>query len=40
MVLATVPALLLATLADRYAIRPFSHRLGPSNAYRVLARRD
>ncbi|MFE7773662.1 class I SAM-dependent methyltransferase [Streptomyces sp. NPDC057445] len=37
--LAGVPALILATLLDR-AIAPFAHRLGLSNAYRLVARRD
>lgn len=40
MVLAGVPALVLGTLLDRFAVRPLSHRLGVSNAYRLLARRD
>ncbi|MFF4491558.1 class I SAM-dependent methyltransferase [Streptomyces sp. NPDC001544] len=38
--LAGVPALALATLVDRFAARPLSHRLGLSNAYRLVARRD
>lgn len=39
-VLAGVPALALATLLDRFAVRPLSHRLRLSNAYRIVARRD
>ncbi|MGW2638322.1 class I SAM-dependent methyltransferase [Streptomyces sp. NPDC001348] len=38
--LAGVPALVLATLVDRLGVRPLSHRLGLSNAYRLVARRD
>ncbi|MFD4570735.1 class I SAM-dependent methyltransferase [Streptomyces sp. NPDC058417] len=38
--LAGVPALVVATLLDRFAVRPLSHRLRLSNAYRVVARRD
>ncbi len=40
MVIAGVPVLILATLLDRFLVKPQSHRLGLSNAYRVLARRD
>ncbi|MGW0824608.1 class I SAM-dependent methyltransferase [Streptomyces sp. NPDC002845] len=40
MFLAAAPALILATLLDRFAIRPLSHSLGLSNAYRIVARRD
>ncbi|MGW3646464.1 class I SAM-dependent methyltransferase [Streptomyces sp. NPDC000878] len=40
LLLAGVPALILATLLDRFAVRPLSHRLGVSNAYRLVARRD
>ncbi|KPI07561.1 hypothetical protein OK074_0271 [Actinobacteria bacterium OK074] len=38
--LAAVPFFILGTLLDRFAVRPLSHRLRVSNAYRVLARRD
>ncbi|MFJ1968787.1 class I SAM-dependent methyltransferase [Streptomyces sp. NPDC087903] len=38
--IAGIPALLLGTLLDRFAVRPLSHRLGLSNAYRLVARRD
>ncbi len=37
--LAGVPALLLATTLDRLLVKPLAHRLGLSNAYRVIARR-
>jgi len=40
MVVAGIPALVLGTLLDRFAVKPLSHRLGVSNAYRLLARRD
>lgn len=40
LLLAGVPALLTATLLDRFAVRPVSHRLGVSNAYRIVARRE
>ena len=40
LLLAGVPALILGTLLDRFAVRPLSHRLGVSNAYRLVARRD
>ncbi|MFJ5030123.1 class I SAM-dependent methyltransferase [Streptomyces sp. NPDC088560] len=40
LLLAGVPALVTATLLDRFAVRPLSHRLGVSNAYRLVARRD
>ncbi|MFJ4690333.1 class I SAM-dependent methyltransferase [Streptomyces sp. NPDC088766] len=38
--LAGIPALVTGTLLDRFAVRPLSHRLGLSNAYRIVARRD
>ncbi|MGW7131528.1 class I SAM-dependent methyltransferase [Streptomyces bobili] len=38
--LAGVPVLIAGTLLDRFAVRPLSHRLGVSNAYRIVARRD
>ena len=38
--IAGVPFLILGTLLDRFVIRRLSHRLGLSNAYRLLARRD
>ncbi|MEU8588776.1 class I SAM-dependent methyltransferase [Streptomyces sp. NPDC048664] len=38
--LAGVPLLVLGTLLDRCAAGPVSQRLGLSNAYRLLARRD
>jgi SAM-dependent methyltransferase len=38
--LAGVPVLIAATLLDRFAVRPVSHRLGVSNAYRIVARRE
>ncbi|MET7680785.1 class I SAM-dependent methyltransferase [Streptomyces sp. NPDC005423] len=38
--IAGIPALLLATLLDRLGVKPLSHRLGVSNAYRLVARRD
>lgn len=37
---AGIPALLLGTVLDRLLVKPLSHRLGLSNAYRLLARRD
>jgi SAM-dependent methyltransferase len=40
MAIAGVPFLILATLLDRFVIKRLSHRLGLSNAYRLLARRD
>ncbi|MEU6540873.1 class I SAM-dependent methyltransferase [Streptomyces sp. NPDC047000] len=40
LLLAGVPALIAATLVDRFAVRPLSHRLGVSNAYRIVARRE
>ncbi|MFE4696286.1 class I SAM-dependent methyltransferase [Streptomyces sp. NPDC056738] len=40
LLVAGIPPLVLATLLDRFAIRPLAHRLGVSNAYRLLARRD
>ncbi|MGW7236302.1 class I SAM-dependent methyltransferase [Streptomyces sp. NPDC054804] len=40
LLLAGIPALIAGTLADRFAVRPFSHRLRVSNAYRIVARRD
>lgn len=40
LLLAGVPALIAATLLDRFAARPLSHRLGLSNAYRLVARRE
>jgi SAM-dependent methyltransferase len=39
-VIAGVPALLLAALLDRVVLRAPSRRLGLSNAYRLVARRD
>ncbi|MFJ5264833.1 class I SAM-dependent methyltransferase [Streptomyces sp. NPDC088387] len=39
LLIAGIPAFLLATAMDRL-IRPVSHRLGLSNAYRLVARRD
>ncbi|MEU6279173.1 class I SAM-dependent methyltransferase [Streptomyces sp. NPDC047028] len=39
LLLGGVPALALATLLDRLAVRPLSHRLGLANAYRLIARR-
>jgi SAM-dependent methyltransferase len=38
--LAGIPALLLGTTLDRLVVKPLSHRLGLSNAYRLVARRD
>ncbi|MCF3137495.1 class I SAM-dependent methyltransferase [Streptomyces olivochromogenes] len=38
--LAGVPALVAGTLVDRFAVRPLSHWLRLSNAYRLVARRD
>lgn len=40
LLIAGVPALIAGTLLDRFAVRPLSHRLRLSNAYRVVARRD
>lgn len=40
LLVAGIPALVLATLLDRFAVRPLAHRLGVSNAYRLVARRD
>ncbi|MFJ8944407.1 class I SAM-dependent methyltransferase [Streptomyces sp. NPDC102395] len=40
LLVAGVPALVAGTLLDRFAVRPLSHRLGLSNAYRIVARRD
>lgn len=40
LLIAGIPALLLGTLLDRFVIRRLSHRLGLSNAYRLVARRD
>ncbi|MFE3167737.1 class I SAM-dependent methyltransferase [Streptomyces sp. NPDC059224] len=40
LLLAGIPALIAGTLADRFAVRPLSHRLRVSNAYRLVARRD
>ncbi|WP_150135710.1 class I SAM-dependent methyltransferase [Streptomyces hyaluromycini] len=40
LLLAGIPALIAGTLLDRFAVRPFSHRLRVSNAYRIVARRD
>ncbi|MGW2823958.1 class I SAM-dependent methyltransferase [Streptomyces sp. NPDC001443] len=40
LLVAGIPALVLGTLLDRFAVRPLSHRLGLSNAYRLVARRD
>ncbi|ARP73922.1 class I SAM-dependent methyltransferase [Streptomyces pluripotens] len=40
LLLAGIPALVTATLLDRIAVRPLSHRLRLSNAYRLVARRD
>jgi hypothetical protein len=40
MLIAAIPALLLSTLLDRFLLKPLSHRLRVSNAYRLLARRD
>jgi SAM-dependent methyltransferase len=40
LLLAGVPALVTATLLDRFAVRPLAHRLGVANAYRLVARRD
>jgi len=37
---AGIPLFVLATLLDRLVVKPLSHRLGLSNAYRLLARRD
>jgi SAM-dependent methyltransferase len=38
--IAGIPALILATLLDRFAVRPVAGPLGLSNAYRMVARRD
>ncbi|MFG2942003.1 class I SAM-dependent methyltransferase [Streptomyces sp. NPDC048282] len=40
LLVAGIPALIAGTLLDRFAVRPLSHRLRVSNAYRVVARRD
>ncbi|MGW2747056.1 class I SAM-dependent methyltransferase [Streptomyces sp. NPDC001450] len=40
LLLSGVPALLAATLLDRFAVRPLAQRLGLSNAYRLVARRE
>ncbi|MFF3736539.1 class I SAM-dependent methyltransferase [Streptomyces sp. NPDC002566] len=40
LLVAGIPALVAGTLLDRFAVRPLSHRLGLSNAYRIVARRD
>ncbi|MFD4507113.1 class I SAM-dependent methyltransferase [Streptomyces sp. NPDC058457] len=40
LLLAGIPALIAGTLLDRFAVRPRSHRLRVSNAYRIVARRD
>ncbi|MER6129470.1 class I SAM-dependent methyltransferase [Streptomyces sp. NPDC001795] len=40
LLIAGVPALILGTLLDRLVVKPLSHRLHVSNAYRILARRD
>ncbi|MGW0968110.1 class I SAM-dependent methyltransferase [Streptomyces sp. NPDC002516] len=40
LLVAGIPALVLGTLLDRFAVRPLAHRLGVSNAYRLVARRD
>ncbi|MGW3953205.1 class I SAM-dependent methyltransferase [Streptomyces sp. NPDC004752] len=40
LVLAGIPFFLLTTLLDRLAIKPLAHRLGLSNAYRIVARRN
>ncbi|MGX1913310.1 class I SAM-dependent methyltransferase [Streptomyces phaeochromogenes] len=40
MAVAGVPFLILGTLLDRFVVKRLSHRLGLSNAYRLLARRD
>ncbi|OIJ64609.1 class I SAM-dependent methyltransferase [Streptomyces mangrovisoli] len=40
LVLAAVPAMLVATLLDRFAVRPVAARLGLCNAYRLVARRE
>ncbi|MFI6251381.1 class I SAM-dependent methyltransferase [Streptomyces sp. NPDC051016] len=40
LLIAGIPALIAGTLLDRFAVRPLSHRLRVSNAYRVVARRD
>ena len=38
--IAGIPAFLLATAVDRLIVKRLSHRLGLSNAYRLVARRD
>lgn len=38
--IAGIPALILGTLLDRFVVKRLSHRLGVSNAYRLVARRD
>ncbi|RPE45611.1 ubiquinone/menaquinone biosynthesis C-methylase UbiE [Streptomyces sp. Ag109_O5-1] len=40
LLIAGIPALIASTLLDRFAVRPLSHRLRVSNAYRIVARRD
>ncbi|MEU2774354.1 class I SAM-dependent methyltransferase [Streptomyces sp. NPDC007162] len=40
LLIAGIPALITGTLLDRFAVRPLSHRLRVSNAYRIVARRD
>ncbi|MFF5146441.1 class I SAM-dependent methyltransferase [Streptomyces sp. NPDC013157] len=40
LLIAGIPALIAGTLLDRFAVRPVSHRLRVSNAYRIVARRD
>ena len=40
LLIAGIPALIAGTLLDRFAVRPLSHRLRVSNAYRIVARRD
>lgn len=40
LLVAGIPALIVGTLLDRFAVRPLAHRLGVSNAYRIVARRD
>ncbi|MFE6495548.1 methyltransferase type 12, partial [Streptomyces sp. NPDC057747] len=40
LLVAGIPALVMGTLLDRFAVRPLSYRLRVSNAYRIVARRD
>ncbi|MGW1721505.1 class I SAM-dependent methyltransferase [Streptomyces sp. NPDC002306] len=40
LLIAGIPLLILGTLLDRFVVRPLAHRLGVSNAYRLVARRD